>query len=1049
MPTRRETLPFAILSAARTVLGRFRRAGGFQRPVAAIMAASLIVALLVAFQAAASAPAANAGGSGGSVTSADGRITATKAASTYSLPLGGGQITYTYTVTNNTTAPEYFVSATDDKCGTPSSSQLSYDFIRARYYIPGGATVTFTCAQTVTVTTTNTATFAFNTDCSWWAGCAGAQSQVAAKATVDVATPSNYTCDAIWYGSVAAGATPGSIGTVLPTLQNVATLSPPGQTGSYASTSAIAMNPKDPGYVYYTARSGNTFLSNLYRVNLTTGVQEQVASGISAFQTNRLGFDASGTLWTFSNDGNFYSWTPTGGISTAKTASFPDGNGGTINPTTLTSGDIAFDGLGNMWALVSTGSGGSITTPTTYLYTISAAQLATATPQATLVGVMTSPGGNKFYNGLAFDTNGTLYATTNDGTNSNLYTVNKDTGTTTLATTFSSATYGNAADLASCALPKPQLVASKTVSPPGPVTVGTTLTYTITVKNIGSLSATGATFQDSIPVGSTYVPGSTKLNGTAVADSSGAMPYTTAQPVNGSTTSFRGVIPAGDTATITFQVVVNSSALAAGEVRNQGTVVFVGSPPIPTDDPTKPGSTDPTVTPIAAPNLVASKSVDPAAGTMVQPGQVLTYSLTFDNTTGTAPATVSYTDWLGNVLDDTSLVANSITTTSTSGTALVVANNATASPPTLGITGTVAAGAKSVVTYQVKVNDAVKLGNASIENYLTPSTTTTPPTSCPAGSTTCTVNPVGSWTLGKTASPPSGTAINPGDPSASRVITYTVTATNSTVNPVTGVILTDDLSQVLNNATFTAGSAKLTINGGTSVAVPDPGADNRLVSPSFTLPGNGTAVLTYSVTVNSSAWLATLRNAATGNAVIPPARCVTGSAAPLDPACSTTNPTTGHLFVQKSGPGQTQGSTAPLAGATFEIHTDNAGQMSTTVVGVTGAVSGSTGLSEVRNLLPGTYWLLETQAPSGYSLLATPVKFTVAANGTITLDPATAGTGVTVNALTITVKDVPAVKLPSAGGPGTLALYGAGVLGLLLLLASLAVINRRRAEKTP
>ncbi|UVJ38776.1 SpaA isopeptide-forming pilin-related protein [Arthrobacter sp. CJ23] len=1022
----------------------------------AILLTATIVSLLVTFQAAVSAPAANAGGSGGSVTSADGRITATKTASTYSLPLGGGQVTYTYTVTNNTTAPEYFVSATDDKCGTPSSSQLSYDFIRARYYILGGATVTFTCAQTVTVTTTNTATFTFNTDCSWWAGCAGAQSQAAAKATVDVATPSNYTCDAIWYGSVAAGATPGSIGTVLPTLQNVATLAPPGQTGSYANTSAIAMNPKNPGYVYYTARSGNTFLSNLYRVNLTTGVQEQVASGISAFQTNRLGFDASGTLWTFANDGNFYSWTPTGGgISPAKTATFPDGNGGTINPPTLTSGDIAFDGLGNMWALVSTGSGGSITTPTTYLYTISAAQLTTATPQATLVGVMTSPGGNTFYNGLAFDTNGTLYATTNDGTNSSLYTVNKDTGTTTLVTTFSSATHGNAADLTSCALPKPQLVASKTVSPPGPVTVGTTLTYTVAVKNIGSLSATGATFQDSMPVGSAYVPGSTKLNGTAVADSSGAMPYTTAQPVNGGTTSFKGVIPAGDTATITFQVVVNPSALATGEVRNQGTVVFVGSPPILTDDPTKPGGTDPTVTPIATPNLVASKSVDPAAGTLVKSGQVLTYTLTFDNTTGTAPAAVSYTDWLGEALDASTFVAGSITTTTTGGTPLlgtplVVTNNSGAVPPSLSITGTVAAGAKSVVTYQVKVNNPGSLGNASVENYLTPSTTTTPPTTCPAGSTTCTVNPVGVWTLGKTASPASGTSINPADPSASRVITYSVTATNSTANPITGVILTDDLSQVLNNATFTAGSAKLTINGGTPTAVPDPGADLKLVTPSFVLPGNGTAVLTYTVTVNSNAWLVTLKNGATGNGLIPPVRCATGSTAPLDPACFTTNPTTGHLFLQKAGPGPTQGSTVPLTGSTFEIHNDAAGQMGTTVVGVSSDVSGSPGLVEVRNLLPGTYWLLETKAPNGYSLLATPVKFTVAANGSITLDTATAGTSVTANGLTITVLDMAAVKLPAAGGPGNAGLLGGALLGILLLLmTSLALIVTRRTDKTP
>lgn len=448
------------------------------------------------------------------------------------------------------------------------------------------------------------------------------------------------------------------------------------------------------------------------------------------------------------------------------------------------------------------------------------------------------------------------------------------------------------------------------------------------------------------------------------------------------------------------------------------------------------------------PNLVASKTVDPASGTMVQSGQVLTYTLTFDNTTGTAPAAVSYTDWLGDVIDASSFVANSITTTTTSGASLTVVNNSGAPAKTLVITGVVAAGAKSLVTYQVKVNAADSLGDASLENYLTPSTTITPPTNCPAGGTTCTVNPVGSWTLGKTASPASGTYRNPGDPAVSRAITYTVTATNSTANAVAGVVLSDDLSQVLNNATFTAGSAKLVINGGTPASVPDP-VGSTLTTQAFVLPGSGTAVLTYSVTVNSAAWLTTLKNGATGNAVVPPVRCVTGSTAPLDPACITTNPTTGHLFIQKAAPGSTAGSTVPLTGSTFEIRNDAAGQMGPTVIGASSAVSGSTGLVEVRNLTPGTYWLLETKAPDGHSLLATPVKFTLASNGSITLDSATAGPSVTVSGSTITVLDMAAVKLPSAGGPGAVGLFGATHAGVLLLMTSLALIILRRGRKTP
>ncbi|MDQ0030705.1 DUF7927 domain-containing protein [Arthrobacter bambusae] len=570
--------------------------------------------------------------------------------------------------------------------------------------------------------------------------------------------------------------------------------------------------------------------------------------------------------------------------------------------------------------------------------------------------------------------------------------------------------------------------------------------YTITVANTGSVPGSYGPLTDTPAFASnlaiTGAAWTTSGSGApAGGSSSTAGPYTLAPAGSG--------IGPGVTQTfglaVTFRYTDASSPSACA---GPGTGLYnsVAVPAGQEQGPTTDNSA--CVTPL--PNLSVSKTVDPPAGTMVQSGQVLTYSLRFYNTSGTAPATVSYNDWLGDILDDSSLLAGSITTTSTGATPLAVVNNAGGSPKTLSINGTVGAGAYSVVRYRVEVNGAGTLGNASLKNYLAPSNVTVPPTSCPDSDLSCRVNPVGSWTLGKAASPASGTSINPGDPSANRVITYSVTATNATVNPITGVILSDDLSQVVNNAAFSVGSAKLSINGGTPVSVPNPGAGSKLLTPSFTLPGNATAVLTYSVTVNSNAWLVTLRNGATGNGVIPPARCVTGSAAPLDSACFTTNSTTGHLFVQKAGSGATQGSTIPLTGSTFEIRNDAGGQMGPTVSGVSSAVSGSPGLVEVRNLTPGTYWLLETKAPNGFSLLATPVKFTVAGNGSIALDPATAGTAVTVSGLTITVLDIAAVKLPAAGGPGAEGLLGATLGGTLLLMTSFALlILRRRNNKTP
>ncbi|MFF2297877.1 SpaA isopeptide-forming pilin-related protein [Arthrobacter sp. NPDC058127] len=701
-------------------------------------------------------------------------------------------------------------------------------------------------------------------------------------------------------------------------------------------------------------------------------------------------------------------------------------------------GDFAFDSQGNLYAILSQVDNAQTAYPgSVQIFTITGVD---ATPGATLanatgsilIGNSTNDPG---YNGIAFDSNGSLIIESNNGGTSTNVTV-YDPNTFQPLGTRTALAYGYGTDLASCQPAPPHVKLQKEIVGGR---VNTSDQFNLSIKR-GDTAGNGAVLGSTTTSGSASGLQSRQVGPAAVLAQVSGVYYTFSES---QTTASGGY-------TTTWKCWNTPDLTAAPFLSGTGTSFNVNSTSIPVSSGTV--STEVTcrfVNTALLPNLVASKNVSPAAGTMVQPGQVLTYTLNFDNTTGTAPAAVSYTDWLGDVLDASTFVAGSITTTTTSGTALVVTNNSGATPKTLGITGTVAAGAKSTVTYQVKVNNAGNLGDAALENYLTPSTTITPPTTCPAGSTTCTVNPVGVWTLGKTASPPSGTSINPGDPAASKVITYTVTATNSTANPITGVILTDDLSQVLNNATFTAGSAKLTINGGTPVAVPDPGADSKLVTPSFTLPGNGTAVLTYSVTVNSNAWLVTLKNGATGNGLIPPVRCATGSAAPLDPACFTTNPTTGHLFVQKTGPGPTQGSTVPLTGSTFEIHNDAAGQMGTTVVGVSSAVSGSPGLIEVRNLTPGTYWLLETKAPNGYSLLATPVKFTVAANGSITLDAATAGTSATVNGSTITVTDVAAVKLPAAGGPGNAGLYGGVLAGILLLMTSLALIVIRRADKTP
>ena len=115
----------------------------------------------------------------------------------------------------------------------------------------------------------------------------------------------------------------------------------------------------------------------------------------------------------------------------------------------------------------------------------------------------------------------------------------------------------------------PRLEPTKTVSPTGAVLPNSTLTYTINVPNTGLAATSAATFLESIPAGTTYVLGSTTLNGVAVPDVTGVMPYLTAKTINSSGQA-AGVIPAGASAVIVFKVTVNQ--FATGTITNTATV---------------------------------------------------------------------------------------------------------------------------------------------------------------------------------------------------------------------------------------------------------------------------------------------------------------------------------------------------------------------------------------------------------------------------------------------------------------------------------------------
>ena len=72
---------------------------------------------------------------------------------------------------------------------------------------------------------------------------------------------------------------------------------------------------------------------------------------------------------------------------------------------------------------------------------------------------------------------------------------------------------------------------------PNVLLAGDTMRYTITVKNISNADATNVILRDAVPANTTYVPGTTTLNGAKAADVAGVSPLVNGMPINCS--SFR------------------------------------------------------------------------------------------------------------------------------------------------------------------------------------------------------------------------------------------------------------------------------------------------------------------------------------------------------------------------------------------------------------------------------------------------------------------------------------------------------------------------------
>ena len=441
---------------------------------------------------------------------------------------------------------------------------------------------------------------------------------------------------------------------------------------------------------------------------------------------------------------------------------------------------------------------------------------------------------------------------------------------------------------------------------------GAKVTYTVAVTNTGGSAYTGATFSDALA----GVLDDATYNNDAVA-SSGSV------SLSGSTLSWTGdlVYPAVPV-TITYSVTVNSPDTGDHVLTNAavptGPGGFCSDGSAPVD-----GLCAAVLVPVTT--YAVSKA---ASASSVVPGGTVTYTITVTNTGGGAFTGATFTDNLAGVLDDAVYNADAVAS----------AGSVSVSGSTLSWTGDLVHPSVPVtITYSVTVNSP-DTGDHSLTNAAVP---TAPGGYCADGSAPvadlcpAVVVPVLTYTVSKAAS---ATSAVPGD-----TVTYTVTVTNTGGAALTGATFSDDLSGVLDDATYNsdavASSGSVSLTGSTLSWSGD------LVHPSVPV------TITYSVTVSSpDAGDHALTNAAAPT--VPGGLCSDGSA-PVDDLCPAVIVPVRSFMVAKAASVST---TVPGATVTYTLTVTNTGGA---------AFTGATFSDELSGVLDDATYNSDAVASSG------------------------------------------------------------------------------------
>jgi len=406
-----------------------------------------------------------------------------------------------------------------------------------------------------------------------------------------------------------------------------------------------------------------------------------------------------------------------------------------------------------------------------------------------------------------------------------------------------------------------QKISTDLTGNPNLLLAGETLRYAITVRNTGSGNAANVTLRDAVPANTTYVAGTTRLNGAPVADVAGVSPLVNSMPVNSPADPTPGSLPAGATATITFDVVVNQNAAVGTVISNQGFVTAAASGIIdqPSDDPDTPSANDPTRdivgTPGGAAFLVQKISTDLTGDpNLLLAGETLRYAITVRNTGSGNAANVTLRD---AVPANTTYVAG---TTRLNGAAVAdvagmspLVNSMPVNSPADPTPGSLPAGATATITFDVVVNSNVAVGTViSNQGFVTAAASgitdqpsddpDTPSANDPTRDTVGT--PAAAAFLVQKVS--TDLTNDPNVLLAGETLRYTITVRNTGSGNAANVTLRDAVPA---NTTYVTGSSRL--NG---APVADVAGQSPLISsmPINALPAGATATITFDVVVNSN-----------------------------------------------------------------------------------------------------------------------------------------------------------------------------------------------------